>query len=37
VKEDELPVVFVAGTPVGGYNELTEWDVAGKLAKAVFG
>jgi glutaredoxin len=37
VKEDELPVVFIAGTPVGGYNELTEWDVAGKLAKAVFG
>ena len=36
-KEDELPIVFVAGTPVGGYNELVEWDVAGKLAKAVRG
>lgn len=37
VKEDELPVVFVAGTPIGGYNDLTEWDVSGRLTKAVFG
>jgi hypothetical protein len=37
VKEDELPVVFVAATPVGGYNELVDWDVSGKLATAVFG
>jgi glutaredoxin len=36
-KEDELPVVFVGGTPVGGYNELVDFDVSGKLAKAVFG
>jgi glutaredoxin len=36
-KEDELPVVFVAGRPVGGYNQLVEWDVSGKLEKAVFG
>jgi hypothetical protein len=37
VKEDELPVVFIAGTPVGGYNELVDWDVSGRLAKALSG
>jgi hypothetical protein len=37
VKEDELPVVFVASTPVGGYNELVDWDVSGRLAKALAG
>ena len=37
VKDDELPIVFVASTPVGDYNALVEWDVAGKLAKAVWG
>jgi hypothetical protein len=36
-KEDELPIVFVAATPIGGYNDLVEWDVSGKLAEAVFG
>jgi glutaredoxin len=36
-KEDELPIVFVAITPVGGYNDVVEWDVSGKLATAVFG
>lgn len=35
-KEDDLPVVFVAGTAVGGWNELVDWDVSGKLAKAVY-
>lgn len=36
-KEDELPIVFVATTPVGGFNELVAWDASGKLAQAVFG
>jgi hypothetical protein len=36
-KDDDLPIVFVAGTPVGDYNELVAWDVAGKLRAAVFG
>ncbi len=36
-KEDELPIVFVAGDVVGDYNALVAHDVAGKLAKAVFG
>jgi glutaredoxin len=36
-EEDDLPIVYVAGTPVGGYNELVDWDVSGKLETAVFG
>jgi hypothetical protein len=36
-KEDDLPIVYVAGTPVGGYNDLVDWDVSGKLKSAVFG
>lgn len=36
-EEDDLPVVFVAGTVIGGFNELVEWDVSGRLKKAVFG
>lgn len=36
-KDDDLPVVFVASTPVGGYNELVDWDVSGRLAKALAG
>lgn len=37
VKEDDLPIVFVASTAVGGYNDLVDWDVSGKLAKALAG
>lgn len=36
-EDDDLPVVFVAGTPVGGFNELADWDNSGKLKTAVFG
>ncbi len=36
-KADDLPIVFVAGSVVGGYNELVEWDVSGKLDRAVYG
>jgi len=36
-EEDDLPIVYVAGTPVGAYNDLVEWDVSGKLKTAVFG
>lgn len=34
---DELPIVFVGSTPIGGYNELVAFDVSGELLKAVFG
>ena len=36
-KDDDLPIVFVATTPVGGYNALVDWDVSGRLAKALKG
>ncbi|WP_394828771.1 hypothetical protein [Pendulispora albinea] len=36
-KEDDLPIVFVAGNAVGGYNELVDFNVSGKLKKALFG
>jgi hypothetical protein len=36
-EDDDLPIAFVAGTPIGGYNELVDWDVSGKLKTAVFG
>jgi glutaredoxin len=36
-KDDDLPVVFIAGSPVGGYNDLVDWDVSGRLAKALAG
>ena len=36
-EDDDLPIVFVAGTPVGGFNELVDWDVSGRLKTAVFG
>ena len=36
-EDDDLPIAFVAGTAIGGYNELVDWDVSGKLKSAVFG
>ncbi|MBX3213010.1 MAG: hypothetical protein KF850_13315 [Labilithrix sp.] len=36
-KDDDLPIVFVASTVVGGYNELVDWDVSGRLADALAG
>ena len=36
-KDDDLPIVFVASTPIGGYNDLVDWDVSGRLAKALAG
>ncbi|HEY6081045.1 MAG TPA: hypothetical protein VIW29_19655 [Polyangiaceae bacterium] len=36
-EEDDLPIVFVAGTVIGGFNELVDWDVSGRLKAAVFG
>lgn len=36
-EDDDLPIAFVAGAPIGGYNELVDWDVSGKLKTAVFG
>jgi hypothetical protein len=36
-EEDDLPIVFVGATPLGGYDTLVAWDVSGELAKAVFG
>jgi hypothetical protein len=34
-EKDELPVVFVADTPVGGYEALVSADVSGDLARLV--
>lgn len=34
---DDLPIVFIAGKPIGGYKELVEADVCGDLAKALAG
>ena len=36
-KEDDLPVVFIGGTAVGGYNELVDFEVSGRLKKALTG
>jgi glutaredoxin-related protein len=33
----ELPVVFVAGKPVGGYDALVQLDVQGELERLVWG
>jgi len=32
---DELPIVFVADTPVGGYEALVDADLSGELARLV--
>ena len=34
---DDLPIVFVGSTPVGGFEALVAFDVSGELAKAVLG
>jgi glutaredoxin len=36
-KREEFPIVVIAGTPVGGFDELTQLDVQGGLKKLVFG
>src|SRR5262245_11338223 len=36
-KSDEFPIVVIAGTPVGGFHELTKLDVQGELKRLVFG
>jgi glutaredoxin len=36
-KIQEMPVVFVAGQPVGGYDALVQLDANGELTKLVFG
>jgi glutaredoxin len=36
-EDDDLPIVFVGGTVIGGFNDLVDWDVSGKLKTAVFG
>jgi glutaredoxin len=36
-EEDDLPIVYIGGTPIGGYNDLVEADVSGALRTAVFG
>jgi|HubBroStandDraft_1064217.scaffolds.fasta_scaffold74134_2 hypothetical protein len=34
-EEDDLPIVFVADSPVGGYQALVDADVSGELARLV--
>jgi hypothetical protein len=36
-EDDDLPIVFVAGAPIGDYRALVEADVSGALAKAIYG
>lgn len=36
-KSEELPVVFIAGAPVGPYDALVDWNTSGRLAKALAG
>jgi glutaredoxin len=35
-KSEEFPIVVIAGTPVGGFHELTQLDVSGELKRLVF-
>jgi glutaredoxin len=35
--QDELPIVFVGGTVIGGFRQLVEADVSGELRRALFG
>ena len=35
-KSEEFPIVVIAGTPVGGFHELTQLDVQGELKRRVF-
>jgi len=34
-KSEEFPIVVIAGTPVGGFHELTQLDVQGELKRRV--
>jgi glutaredoxin len=36
-KSEEFPIVVIAGTPVGGFQQLTQLDVQGDLKRLVFG
>jgi glutaredoxin len=36
-KREEFPIVVIAGTPVGGLDELVQLDVQGELKRRVFG
>jgi glutaredoxin len=36
-KREEFPIVVIAGTAVGGFEELTQLDVQGDLKRRVFG
>lgn len=36
-KDEDLPVVFVASTPVGGYHDLVAWNASGRLDQALAG
>ena len=35
-KSEEFPIVVIAGTPVGGFEQLTQLDVQGDLKRRVF-
>jgi glutaredoxin len=36
-KSEEFPIVVIAGTPVGGFQQLTQLDVQGELKRLAFG